>query len=972
MTTANWSEEEEVENRLIRQLKNLGYKHVQGSGLDNERDSLRDVILKSRLESAVRRINPWIGDSALHQAVRSVTHIEGKDVMEANESFHTNLVSYLSISQDLGKGKKNQTVKLIDFDDVENNEFLVVNQLRVTGTPDHIIPDVVLFVNGMPLVVIECKSPAVKEPIYKGYAQLDRYRRQAERLFYYNQILVSTCGRKAKYGTIGSQLRHFSEWKDPWPLAVHEVTKTKHAQEIMVAGMLTKRHLLDLVQNFIVFEPEGGRTVKKLARYQQFRAVNKAIRRIETAEDPKERGGVVWHTQGSGKSLTMMYLSLKLRRTRELRNPTILIVTDRTDLDRQITSTFKRCGFPNPQQAKSVSKLRELLRNPAGKTVMTTLQKFQNEEGEDGYPEMSRANNIFILVDEAHRSQYKDLALNMRSALPNACYLGFTGTPIDKKDKSTRRTFGDYIDKYTIEQAVEDGATVKILYESRLPDLHVMGESLDDIFNRVFADYPEKDRDRIKKRFANEEAVTSAPQRIEQVALDIIHHYERHIQPNGMKGQIVAVNRETAVRYKEMLDRFHAPESAVVISGSNEDNPLLRKYHLTREQEKEVIARFKNSEDPLSFLIVVDRLLTGFDAPIEQVMYLDKPLKEHRLLQAIARTNRTYDKKTYGLLVDYYGVSNDLTEALEIFSADDVKGALTPIDSEIPRLQSRHRAAMRFFDHVDKSNLDACVLKLEPEDVRVAFNEAYKKFAESMDLVMPDPAANPYLKDLKFLSRVRLAAKNDFADEELDISGCGEKVKQIIEEHIRVSDITLLHEPVSIFADHFRDVVEAKSSDEAKASKMEHAIRKEIRVKMDEDPVYYQSLKEKLEGLIAARKEARMSALETLEQYQHMVNDMKAYHEKGEEIGVSKEAYPFFQLLKEAMDTEDESVADLTDMLVEEIKKHAGVVEWTKKEDVKRQMRRKIKKQLRASGCPKEKLEEMTQKLTDLAQVHFG
>lgn len=975
MTIQDWNEKELVENRIIEQLKRLGYSYIHGSYLEGERQTLRDVVLEQRLSDAIKRTNPWIDDNNLRKVVRDVSHIEAASLMEANEAIYEQIVHFMSVEQDLGRGKKNQTVRLIDFDDVDSNEFLVVNQFKVSGLTDNIIPDVVIFVNGLPLVVIECKSPFITSPIGQGVKQLERYQSEAERLFYYNQILISTCGQQAKYGTIGAKSRHYGEWKDTYPLSLSDLGSEVNPQDILVAGMLTKRNLLDLVQNFIVYEPEGGRTIKKLARYQQFRAVNKVLNRIVRAESKRDRGGVVWHTQGSGKSLTMLYLAVKLRRLKQLKNPTIVVVTDRKDLDTQITNTFRRCGFPNPTHAESVAGLRHLLSLGSVQTIMTTVQKFQEAEAE-GEQVLSKDANIFVMVDESHRTQYKGLATNMRTALPNACYLGFTGTPIDKKDKSTTRTFGTYIDTYTIQQSVDDGATVPILYEGRMPDLQIEGRSLDALFDRMFANYSEEDRERIKQKYATTEAITSAPQRIEAICMDIIDHFEKHIAPNGFKAQIVTVTRETAIQYKKTLDKLNAPESVVIVSGSNNDTEELKQYHLSEQQEKMYIERFKKPDDKLQFIIVCDKLLTGFDAPIEQVMYLDKPLREHNLLQAIARVNRTYDGKTYGLIVDYFGVSAFLKQALDVFHEKDVRGVMMPVESELPRLQSRHRAAMRFFDHVNSDNLEACIKVLEPEDVRAEFDLAFKRFAESMDLIMPSPLANPYRDDLKFLGKIRLAAKQRFRDEEMDISDCGAKVKELIEEHVRANAIEVLHDPIDILSSRFAEYVDDMSSDEAKASEMEHAIRHEIRVKFDENPVHYLSLKEKLEKLIAEWKEHRLETVQLVLQLQELIKqDIQQYNDSQQMVdGVVREQRPFYDLLRTEMPDEsfdDGQLIDLTQIVFEDVSTLQKIRDWTTKDDTQRDMRSRIKRQLRAAKCPHDRLDYMAQQIMNLAKVHF-
>ncbi|KAA9023567.1 type I restriction endonuclease subunit R [Niallia endozanthoxylica] len=974
--TRDWNEKTLVEDRFINQLKQMGYEHIHGPSLDSERETQGAVVLKDRLIKAIQKINPWISDNNLNKIIRSVTHIHAMSLMEANQLFHENLINMISIQQDLGKGKKNQTVKLIDFECPENNEFLVVDQFSISNARGTIRPDLIVFINGLPLVVIECKSPTLSpdEQIGQGVKQLLRYQDQCEPLFHYNQILIATSNDRAKAGTIGARVQHYGEWKDPYPRTVAEIGDNPSTQDVLVTGIFPKENLLDLIRNFIVYEPVEGRTIKKLARYQQYRAVNKAINRILHAENPHNRGGVVWHTQGSGKSLTMVFIAVKLRRIKGLKNPTIVVVTDRKDLDDQIANTFRRCGFPNPQQAGSVADLKKLLQQGSGTTVMTLVQKFQEDAEKNGYPVLTESENVFVMVDESHRTQYSGLAMNMRTAMPNACYLGFSGTPIDKKDKSTIRTFGTYIDKYTIEQAVQDGATVPIFYEARMVDLHVQGDSLDDLFNLKFREYSEEDRERIKKKYVTEQALISSPKRLKRIVLDMIEHYETHIKPNGFKAQVVAVTREAAVTYKELFDELTDYQSAVIISGGHNDEERMKKHHLSKDEEKKIIERFKKpmNEDPLSFIIVCDKLLTGFDAPIEQVMYLDKPLKEHNLLQAIARTNRTYDKKTYGLIVDYFGVSRFLEEALGIFASEDIQGALQSVDSEIPRLQSRHRKAMRFFDYLRQDDLEGCIQVLEPEDVRNEFETSFKKFAESMDMILPSPKAKPYLNDLKFLGKVRQLAKSRYREDSMDISDCGEKVKELIEEYLFVSNIEVMHDPIDILSNKFEQQLEKATTPEAKAAEMEHAIKHEIKIKIEENPVLYTSLRERLEALIQRRKDRQLTIEELLEEYREMVQEMRNTAQKSQEHGFTKEQYPFYQMLEQQLpDEEDkEALKELTHIITENIQDQA-VLEWTEKEDVKREMRKKIKRQLRASKCPKDKLEGLTQQLMDLAEVHY-
>ncbi|WP_232787113.1 type I restriction endonuclease subunit R [Planococcus sp. MB-3u-03] len=662
----------EVEVPLIEQLQSYGYTYLTGAEIDDrkERRATGSFVLEKRFVQAVRKLNPWINESNLDKILGEFTIIAEPDDFVANQSVHNKLFGHgLVAQQDLGTGKKSHTVQLFDFEQIENNDFLVVNQIRYENAKGTIKPDVVLYINGLPLVVIECKSPKLKwdKQLPEGVKQFNRYQETHPKLFWYNQMLIVTSRDRARIGTIGARPQHYGLWKDPYPLTIEEVG-SERPQDILVAATLRKEAVLDLMWNFIVYDGK----VKKLARYQQYRAVNKTIERMLTEHKPENRGGVVWHTQGSGKSLTMVFLAMKLRRLKELENPMLVIVTDRQDLDNQITKTFNNCNFPNPTQARSVTDLQQQLSKGPGTTIMTLIQKFQGaEEDGTGFPIVSKSSNIIVMTDESHRSQYKGLALNMRKALPNASFIAFTGTPIDQKKRSTTGKFGSYIDKYTIEQAVADGATVPIMYESRLPQLQVKGETLDELFKRVFHEYDEDGRERIKQKYVNEELVLTSPDRMEQIAIDLVQHFEQHILVNGYKAQVVAVSRAAAVKYKELIDLYAGGnfEAAVIFSAGQNDVKEMREYHITKQEEKDLIERFKKPfhEDKLAMLIVCDKLLTGFDAPIEQVMYLDRPLREHNLLQAVARTNRKYDEnKHYGLIVDYFGVSRFLDEALEI------------------------------------------------------------------------------------------------------------------------------------------------------------------------------------------------------------------------------------------------------------------------------------------------------------------
>ena len=1064
-----WNEQDLAENPAVDLLQSLGYTFVPPEVLERERASLKEVILTGRLAAALKRLNPWLSDANVARAVKAVTQVPAAGLAEANEALYTSLTYGIALEQDRGEGRRSHTVRFLDFDDPGRNEWMVTRQYRVLGSKKHVIPDVVVFVNGLPLAVVECKSPTVGDA-WKGEAvkQLRRYQEAdarwkdqgAPRLFEAAQILIGTCGERAVYGTVGTPERFFLEWKEPYPLSVKQLGRklgrAPTPQDVLLYGLLEPRNLLDVVRSFVVFEVEGGRTVRKLARYKQFVAVNEAMLRIRTARKPGARGGIVWHTQGSGKSLTMLWLALKLRRDESQRQPAIVIVTDRTKLDRQIAGVFTACGFPNPERADSVRSLRRILGHPTGRTVMTTIQKFQEIAGAGGagraaeraadhpaltaaaergrsarrspaertaghpvpaaaergrsarqspaeraadHPTLSEAANVFVLVDEAHRTQYRSLAANMRRALPNACFLGFTGTPIDKQDRSTLRTFGPYIDTYTIEQAVRDGATVPIFYEGRLPELRIIGQTIDQVFDRVFADRSDEERAAIRQRYATEQAIAGAPRRIEAICLDLIDHFTRFIAPNRFKAQVVAASRHDAVTFKETLDRLNAPESAVIMSAGHNDEERLARRHLAREQQDRLIERFKDRGDPLSILVVCDMLLTGFDAPVEQVMYLDAPLREHGLLQAIARVNRPCgEEKTYGLVVDYRGVSAKLQEALAVFSTTDVQGALTPNVDELPRLESRHAAAMRFFlppvkdrpvtdrPVADTNDLDACVRMLEPEDVRAGFDLAFRRFSRSMDMLLPDPRALAYRADLQRLGKIRGAARARYRDDRLDLSGCGEKVRTLIAGAVAADGVEILVKEVRLFSPEFEEKIDALATDDAKASEMEHAIRHEINVRVEENPAFYRSLRERLEEIVEERRRQRLDAARQLSLLNHLCKELKGEQTLAQDLGLDARGFAIYGLLERRRPTpvrddavrEDGAVydaacnvanRDLASLIDDEVAPFTELVDWWQKDDLQRQMRSRIKRRLRAGGVAADAVESLAADIVDLARV---
>ncbi|WP_312909148.1 type I restriction endonuclease subunit R [Natronosalvus caseinilyticus] len=983
----------ETERPALKTLAQLGWKVVdqQETGWNESRETLSSVVLEPCLRNAVERLNPWLDENNLNKVVREIQQTAGTSTMHENEQIHELLVRHTTVKQDRGHGKKHQTVKYIDYEHPENNDFFALNQFRVEGPIETIKPDIVLFVNGIPLGVIECKAPTIKEPRSEALEQLQRYQNErtetgsegAERLFRYNQFSVATWYEGAVMGTYGTPKGQYKPWRDPYPVDDEYLADRFDLdgyvpdQYRMLYALFEPERLLDQLRHFTVFENKQNKRVKLVARYQQYRAVHKAIERIEKRHQREAPGGVVWHTQGSGKSLTMLFLGLKLRR--EKADPTLVLVTDRQALDRQIHATFERCGFPNPERAEGIDDLRDKLSSNAGGTITTLIQKFQLEEHEEGdFPELSTDDDIYVMVDEAHRTQYKHLANNMRTALPNAFYIGFTGTPIEKDDRDTRRTFGNYIDTYTIDQSLADDTTVEILYQGRLADMHLEGETLDRMFDRIFADYTDAEKAEIKKRYARTQDLAEAESRIEQVALDIIDHYENEIA-DTFKGMVVTTSKRAAITYKEKLDRLNGPESRVVISHGHNDPEAVKRWAPSDSELAEYKESFVDPDGEVELLIVCDMLLTGFDAPVAQVMYIDKPLKEHTLLQAIARVNRPFTDKNYGLIIDYYGVSNDLREALAMFSADEVERALVPLEDKGAELEAAHRKAIMFFDDLD--DVEACVQTLEPEDTRIEFNNAFKRFSTLMDIVLPDPMANPYKEDLERLSDVYAQTKQRYRDEEMNLEGTGEQVRELIQDHIRSSGIEVLNdEPVSVMdKSEFDAKLDTLESDEARASEMQHAIKHELNVRFDEDPVHYGSLQERVEELIEKYKQQRLSDREIIEELREVLNEMQSRHQRARRKGLDGTTeLSFYHALEDVLgeqkaELDEEVVLELTGRLVAAVEESVTFVEWKERVGVLQKIRKRVKIALYKTEVDLTSAErdELTNRVIQLARAHY-
>lgn len=1044
MSKVQW-EYDLVERPFCEQLKAMGWQWIEGDKdvpEFTERTDFREVLIKGRLSTALRDLNlrdgkPWLDKDRIARAIRDLEQAAGHRLLEINQSA-TQLLLKGTVAEglpDWDQGRP-QPIRFIDFENPIENDFLVINQFKVelTSGRGHVIPDAVMFINGIPVSVAEFKSPGIENPLQEAINQLLRYSNQrreiyptlftdnegVEKLFHTNQLLIASNFFEARAATIGAPPEAYLEWADTSPVPLSTVAQELgvlpqsadeeeaaqelaelgaeqgdrvgtplffrkpeqrpaalrgqraelKSQQILAAGMLRPSHFLDLIRNFTVFQQVDGKTRKVVARYQQFRAIQKAVARLQNGQtksqgaDRDQRGGIIWHTQGSGKSLSMVFLVRKMRMMPSLNRYKIVVVTDRTDLQDQLSATAQLSGEavrPTDEDMKSresptaltqrllsertpdiimamlqkyqpvssrpegvaLAMLPEPGKQPGDKVAMTIVRK-EKKPGKDEavveksvtftenirFEEFSLLNDspeILVLVDEAHRSHTRALHRNLHKALPNAAVIGFTGTPIiNKEKKETREIFGDYIDKYILQEAELDGATVPILYEGRTADGNVKdASSLDAVFEDTFRDYTPEELDIIKTKYATEGDVMEAPMLIEQKARDMIRHYVSVVLPEGFKAQIVATSRQAVMTYLEKLEKARGDliveleamppellalsseakekldpksrfltlvhpqlqnlrvlEIAAVFSGNHNDPESWWDWSDKQKQEG-FIKRFKRKfnpaktekTDPLSILVVMNMLLTGFDAPVEQVLYLDRKIVAHDLLQAVARVNRTFGSKKCGYVVDYIGVTRHMSEALSDYDGEDVSGALIDIQLELPKLLDRRARVLAVFSDHGISDLygkvDACVQVLESTKVRADFINKLRLFYETLGLLehRPEVPADVF-RDAKLLGFINKVAANLYRDPVLNLFGVAEKVRELINSHISARGIDPKIPPIAITDADFEKVVQQKTSNRARAAEMQHAASYHIKSLAEHNPVYSRKMSERLEEIL--------------------------------------------------------------------------------------------------------------------------
>ncbi|MEI6056845.1 MAG: HsdR family type I site-specific deoxyribonuclease [Lentisphaerota bacterium] len=1030
-------EVEYVEESLLRHLEKLGWTIVRAGDAGKfapsvtYRDNFDEVFIEKELVAGLKAINPWLEENQIPDLIRELTATPSSNLIDANKWVLEKLIFNTSCDNHR-TGKKSDTVRYIDFSDISKdspgsrkNRYLAVSQFKVQipGTEKYIIPDVVLFVNGLPLVVIECKSPTIADPIGEAVNQLLRYQnRRGEmkegnsRLFWYNQILVATTRQTAAYSTITGEFEHFVEWKDPFPFKLSDIEPEGNSvtsQDIITQGMFYPSNLLDIIQSFTIFrENDKGKLIKIIPRYQQYRAVRKIINGLLSGKSSFEKGGTIWHTQGSGKSLTMMFVVRKMYREAELSGHKVVFITDRTDLEKQLSETARSIGY-TINVAKKIESLKGYLRTNTPDLIMGMIHKFQEHEINQEFPVLNTSDKILVLIDEAHRGQYKVLGANLQKSLPHAVKIGFTGTPIEK----TEQTFGRYIDVYGIREGVLDGVTVEIVYEGRthsgkISDREAMNKRFEDVFPNI-----DDDQRKLILGKYTWRGYLEAEETVNDKAADMLDHYIKHILPNGFKAQVVVVSREAAVRYKNAFDKL-IPEAIskacrenpnnlilpilqklkaeTVFSGVQNDPAHIKQYTNETDHER-IIKSFKlpfekTNEDGTSgevgILIVQSMLLTGFDAPVEQVMYLDNVIKNHNLLQAIARVNRIEKNKNCGFVVDYVGIAKHLRKALEAYDEKDIDDTLSVFKQDTTDIDNLKYTELEIKEFVEKldaedfSDTDTIIDELADEEIRNDFISLLKKLTKAMDRVLPKPDALKYLPLLKAMSLISQTAQNRYRDRKFSLQDVSKKIRDIIDDYLIGQGVDPKIPPLPIFSDEFKKEIGKKKSSRAKAEELTHGIQEYINTHKEEDPELFERLSEKLMKLLEEYKNNWDQLAKELEA---LLEELNRGREGEETFGLdSKKEMPFLALLKkeifEVKDLSSMAPSDIdklinaTKDIIERVKTDTSIVGFWDNQNKQKQLRTYIASHLltvfNTRAMPKRK--ELSQKLLELTYHIYG
>lgn len=1024
----NFITESEIEQIALDILSNdLGYTVLYGPDIaegDRKERDYTEVVLQQRLKTAIDKFNPTIPEEAREEAFKKALRTVTISLADNNEHFHRMLTEGVDVKFSIGEGKtKTDKVWLIDFENPNNNEFLAINQFTVVENHNNKRPDIVLFVNGLPLVVIELKNATDETADVKAaYNQLQTYKQLIPSLFNYNTFLLVSDGWFAKAGTLSSDYSRFMEWKTADGITVVD-SQREPEMEPMIKGLLNKATLLDVIRHFIVFEKTKEKTIKKIAAYHQYYAVNKAIEStiraasppVNVANEPPnhfglptvkdqpqgdQRAGVVWHTQGSGKSLSMVFYTGKLVLADAMNNPTILVLTDRNDLDQQLFETFGNCEQlirQKPKQAESRDDLKDKLSVASGGVIFTTIQKFLPETQGAKYPELTNRRNIVVIADEAHRSQYDFIdgfAKNMRDALPNATFIGFTGTPIEKEDKNTQAVFGNYIDVYDIQQAVLDGATVRIYYESRLAKIE-LSESDQKILDQRVEEVTENDELTEKqKRFAkwaSKEAVVGSVQRLKQVALDLVTHFEQRLSAADGKGMIVCMSRRICVELQNEIIKLkpHWYDAAddkgkikVIMTGSASD-PLDWQEHIRNKPRRKAIGdRLKDPKDELKLVIVRDMWLTGFDAPCLHTLYIDKPMNGHNLMQAIARVNRVFGDKDGGLVVDYIGIAQDLKKALAIYTENQGKGKLAFDQEEaVAKMLELYELVVDMFGSFDyrkyfeldprlKLNfiLDAAnhLLELKDEDGRNGkqrFKDHVTNLSKAFAISVPHQKAFEIRDDLAFFQAIKARfAKFDETQKKQTNEEIETAIRQIVNDAIVSKEVIDVFEAagikkpdISILSDEFMSEIQGMPRKNLALELLKRLLNNEIKNRSRTNLIQSKKFSEMLAQAVKRYQSGLIEAAAVIEELIKLAKDIRTADQRGEKLNLRVDELAFYDALADNPKAEtilgDDTLKAIAHELVDSVRRNTSI-DWQLKESVQAKLRVLVKRILRKYKYP--------------------
>jgi type I restriction enzyme R subunit len=977
----HFNENNLTEQSLIEWLQSQGYEYAYGPDIapkqpSAERELFNEVILKSRLLTSVRRFNPQLPAKQAEQVVTDIANYHNADLILGNKEIFTFLTEGVKKTWRENGEEKTEVVKLIDFVDVEANDFLIVNQFTVQGIDNVCRLDGVVFVNGIPLSVLELKSPVREQAtIGQAYRDMEHYKKEIPKIFLYNQVLCLSDLTEARHGTISSSWERYGTWKG----VESESDDPNGAMEleVLAKGLFNKARLLDIIQNFTVFEADGdGDTVtytKKMALYHQYYGVNKTIdstvRSVEGKQDRKI--GVFWHTQGSGKSLSMVFYVNKTKRISELKSPAYIFLTDREDLDDQLFKTFSRTGYSTlAKRASSIKDLKDRLSHLGSELIFTTIQKFQDDP--DANNVLTDRENIIVLTDEAHRTQYSMLAGNVRQALPQASFLGVTGTPISSHNRDTMRVFGDIVSSYKIGQAVKDKATVPIYYEGRLVPLHLADKFIDSKFDDILGEIVIDEKAKARKEWAVLEEVVGSPSRIEQISKDIVAHFNN--RPIEGKAMVVTMSRTIAVAMYQAINKIPgAPECAVIISGMQDFGDQIQTEHDVKKLEK----RFKKTSDSLRLVIVCDMWLTGFDIPSMHTMYLDKPLKNHGLMQAIARVNRIYKDKPGGLIVDYIGIAENLKKALAVYDADVQREAMIPLDEVIVEMKNLHKEISLYFSNIDfngwrekkgvrlvelfQSSMNEVISKdgRLSDDRKMAYMGMVSKLSSLHALVMPGDEAMKIATDVQFFQSIREALNKQTVIPHIIFPEATESaIRSLVQDSVQAEGVIDLFakegeekKSISIFDERFAEEIKKSKYQNLAIDTVRKMIDKEIKVRSRTNKARYETMLTLLTDLIEKYENNVISSAEIIKHLLEIAEEIKKLDEESRELGLSSEEVIFYDTLATDPDLNNagidikEFVKDLTKRIRRDL-----AIDWTNNETIKARIRQNVRLLLLQKG----------------------